>query len=237
VSSLVVAWAVVFGAAAAAFVPRIAHRVAVPSGHPPRSACADCATPFPDGPAGWVRAGAACRCGAAPWRTVLAGAVAGLLLGHAFGAAPVLPVALLAAALGLLLAVIDMRCLRLPDPLVGALAVIVVAPLTAAAAVSGDPWRLGRALLVAALSSAAYLMIAIGSNGGLGLGDVKLAGVLGFGLGFAGWPAVLAGLALPHLINGPIVLCLMASGRAGRHRALPLGPALLAGTLLAVTTV
>jgi leader peptidase (prepilin peptidase) / N-methyltransferase len=237
VSSLVVAWAAVFGAAASAFVPRIAHRVAVPSGHPPRSACADCATPFPHGPAGWVRAGAACRCGTAPWRTVLAGAVAGGLLGHAFGADPVLPVGLLAAVFGLLLAVIDVRCLRLPDPLVGALAVTIVAPLTAAAAATGDPWRLGRALLVAALSFTAYLLIAIGSNGGLGLGDVKLAGVLGFALGFAGWPAVLAGLALPHLINGPIALCLLVSGRAGRQRALPLGPALLAGTLLAVTTV
>jgi leader peptidase (prepilin peptidase) / N-methyltransferase len=228
---------VVFGAAAAAFVPRIAHRVAVPSGHPPRSACADCATPFPDGPAGWVRAGAACGCGTAPWRTVLAGAVAGGLLGHAFRGVPVLPAALLAAALGLLLAMIDMRCLRLPDPLVAALGVVIAAPLTAAAAATGDPGRLGRALLAAALSFTAYLLIAIGSNGGLGFGDVKLAGVLGFALGFAGWPAVVAGLALPHLINGPIALYLMASGRAGRHRALPLGPALLAGTLLAVTTV
>jgi leader peptidase (prepilin peptidase)/N-methyltransferase len=228
---------VIFGAASAAFVPRIAYRAAVPSGHPPRSACADCTTPFSHGPAGWVRAGAACRCGAAPWRTVLAGAVAGGLLGHAFGAAPVLPVALLAVVFGLLLAVIDVRCLRLPDPFVGALAVTIAAPLTAAAAATGDPWRLGRALLVAALSLTAYLLIAIGSNGGLGLGDVKLAGVLGFALGFAGWPAVLAGLALPHLINGPIALCLLASGRAGRQRALPLGPALLAGTLLAVTTV
>jgi leader peptidase (prepilin peptidase)/N-methyltransferase len=237
VSSLLVAWAAIFGAAAGAFVPRIAHRLAVAFGNPPRSACADCAAPFPDGPAGWVRAGAACRCGNAPWLTVLAGAVAGGLLGRAFGAIPLLPVALLAAVLGLLLAVIDMRCLRLPDPLVGALAVVTVVPLTAAAAAGGDPARFGRAVLVAALSSAAYLLIGIGSDGGLGLGDVKLAGVLGFVLGFAGWPAVVAGLALPHVINGPIALCLLASGRAGRDRALPLGPALLAGTLLAVTTV
>lgn len=235
VPSLVVVWAVIFGAAAAAFVPRVAHRLAVPAGQPPRSACADCALPFPRGASGWVRAGAACRCGTGPWRTVLAGAVGGGLLGHALGAVPVLPVALVAAVLGLLLAVIDLRCLRLPDPLVGALAVIIAVPLSAAGA--GDPSRLGRALLVAALSSAAYLAIAIGSNGGLGLGDVKLAGVLGFALGFAGWPAVRAGLALPHVINGPIAVYLLASGRTGRDRALPLGPALLAGALLAVTTV
>ena len=52
-------------------------------------------------------------------------------------------------------------------------------------------------------------------------------------LGFAGWPAVIAGLVVPHLINGPIALALLL---ARRSRPLPFGPALLAGALIAVTT-
>jgi leader peptidase (prepilin peptidase)/N-methyltransferase len=40
----------------------------------------------------------------------------------------------------------------------------------------------------------------------------------------------------PHLINGPIALALLVRRRAGRRSALPFGPALLAGALLAVVT-
>ena len=69
--------------------------------------------------------------------------------------------------------------------------------------------------------------------GGLGLGDVKLAAVLALILGFAGWPAVVTGVLAAHLINGPIALFLLVNGR---RRALPFGPALLAGALLALTT-
>jgi leader peptidase (prepilin peptidase)/N-methyltransferase len=64
---------------------------------------------------------------------------------------------------------------------------------------------------------------------------VKLAAVLGLILGFAGWPAVIAGVVTPHLINGPIALFLLATGKVGRKRPLPFGPALLAGALLALT--
>jgi leader peptidase (prepilin peptidase)/N-methyltransferase len=145
-----------------------------------------------------------------------------------------LPAAVLVAVLGVLLAVVDLGCLRLPDPLVGALAVLTVLPPAVVAVTAGEPGRLGRGALAAGLCGAAYLMVAMLPGGGLGFGDVKLAAVLGFPLGWIGWPAVLAGLILPHVINGPVALVLLASGRARRDTALPLGPALLAGALLAV---
>ena len=220
----------VFGAAAAAFVPRVAHRLAVPRGHPARSACAHCDTPFTH----WVRAGAACRCAGAPVWTVLAGALAAGLLGATIGASPLLLVVLPATVLGVLLAAIDVRCLRLPDPLVAVLAAVTVLPLAVTALAAGEPGRLGRAAVAAGLSGAAYLVIALLPGHGLGLGDVKLATVLGFVLGFAGWPAVAFGLVVPHLINGPVALVLLAARRAGRRTALPFGPALLAGAVLAL---
>ena len=170
-----------------------------------------------------------------PWVVPAAGAAAGLV-GWSASASPLLPllpVLLPAVVLGVLLAAVDLRCLRLPDPLVAALALLVCPPLAAAALVAGEPARLGRAVLVAVLVGAGYLVLALA--GGLGLGDVKLAAVLGFLLGFAGWPAVLLGLVAPHLVNGPIVLVMLARGRIRRRGALPFGPALLLGALAGLT--
>ena len=157
--------------------------------------------------------------------TGLSAAVLGSVTGW-----PAILLAVTVAATGVLLAMIDLACLRLPDPLVGALALIVVVP----AAVVGDPRSLGRAGLAAAAVGAAYLLLLVLPGGGLGFGDVKLAAVLGFALGLIGWPAVLVGVVAPHLINGPVAVVLLLRGRARRGTALPLGPALLAGALIAV---
>jgi len=220
--------AAVFGGASAAFVPRIAHRLAVPRDTRPRSTCADCTADLPT----WVRAGAPCRCARPPVCTTAAGALVTGLLGATIGPAPLLLVLLPAATLGILLAAIDLRCLRLPDALVALLAAVTVLPLTLGALLAGEPARLGRAALAALLSGAIYLIIALLPGAGLGLGDVKLATVLGFTLGFVGWPALAAGLLTPHLINGPVALTLLLTRRAKRRTALPLGPALLAGALV-----
>jgi leader peptidase (prepilin peptidase)/N-methyltransferase len=222
--------AAVFGGASAAFVPRLAHRLAVPRGSRPRSTCAGCTAPLPT----WVRVGAPCPCARPPVWTVTAGALVTGLLGATIGPAPLLLVLLPAALLGILLSAIDLRCLRLPDPLVALLAVATMVPLSLGALLTGDPARLGRAALASLLSGTIYLVIALLPGGGLGLGDVKLATVLGFILGFIGWPALAAGLLAPHLINGPAALTLLLTRRAKRRTALPLGPALLAGALLGV---
>ncbi|WP_305788433.1 prepilin peptidase [Symbioplanes lichenis] len=211
--------AAVFGGAAAAFVPRVAHRLAVPRHAPVRAACAHCHTPTPS----WVRAGASCSCREAPVWTVSAGALTASALAAALGASPLLVVLLPATVLGVLLAVVDVRCRRLPDRLVALLA-LLTSPLAALA-----PGDVPRALLAAALTGTAYLMIALLPGRGLGLGDVKLATVLGFVLGFAGWPAVAVGLIAPHLINGPIAVGLWITRRV---RSLPFGPALLAGAVV-----
>ncbi len=164
--------------------------------------------------------------------TIATGALVAGLLGAAVGPAPLLLVLLPAVLLGLLLAAVDLRCLRLPDPLVALLAAVTVLPLSLGALLGGDPARLGRAVAAALLSGTLYLIIALLPGAGLGLGDVKLAAILGFTLGCVGWPALAVGLLAPHLINGPIVVGLLLTRRAARRTALPLGPALLAGALL-----
>jgi leader peptidase (prepilin peptidase) / N-methyltransferase len=221
-SLVLVLGAAVSGGAAASFIPRVAHRLAVPRHAPVRAACAHCHTPTPS----WVRAGASCRCRKSPVWTVGAGALASAALAASIGPSPLLVVLLPATVLGVLLAVVDMSCRRLPDRLVAMLA-LALTPLSVLA------WDLvPRALLAAAVTGTAYLVIALLPGRGLGLGDVKLATVLGFVLGFAGWPAVVLGLLTPHLINGPIALALLTTRRVS---SLPFGPALLGGALVALT--
>ncbi len=233
-------WAVVgscavSGAVVGAGLPRVAYRLSVPWGAPPRGGCIRCGAPFSPGTSGWVRAGRVCPCphspAPAPWTTAAATGLSAAVLGPVAGW-PGVVFAVVAAALGVLLAVIDLACLRLPDPLVGALALLVAVPAVAA----GDPRSLGRAVLAAVAVGAAYLLVWALPGGGLGFGDVKLAAVLGFALGLIGWPAVLVGVVAPHLINGPVAVVLLLRGRARRRSALPLGPALLAGALIAVAT-
>jgi leader peptidase (prepilin peptidase)/N-methyltransferase len=216
----------VFGGSASAFLPLIAHRLAVPADTPPRSTCAECNAAYQD----WVRVGKPCGCESVPWRTVAAGVIAGGWLAATLGAGPLLLVLLPATVPGLLLALIDVRCLRLPNAVVGVLAATVVPALV----LMGSTGALLRAFAGAAFCFVAYAMVAILPRAGLGFGDVKLSAVLGFVLAFQGWQTLAIGLVLPQLINGPVALFLLLRGRVGRRSALPLGPALLVGALLAV---
>ncbi|MEU7586328.1 prepilin peptidase [Micromonospora sp. NPDC049230] len=145
---------------------------------------------------------------------------------------PALPVLLAVAAVGLVLAVVDLACLRLPDPLVGVAGTLALGGLTAAALLAGTPGRLVGALVGAAVAGAAHVLLALLPGSRLGFGDVKLAAVLGLPLGWLGRDALLTGLLLPHVLHGGLVLGLLVARRVRRDTLLPLGPALLAGAWL-----
>lgn len=225
----------VLGAIVGLLTPRVAWRLSVEYGEPPRSACDNCQINI----ASWVRVRVACpgcgrRLGPRPWVTTLTGAVTLGALGYAFGFDPVLPGYLAVAAVGVLLAFIDLAVLRLPDPLVGAAAVLGGSVLLLVSLLDWSFGPLLRALLGTVVLFGVYLVIALIPGANLGFGDVKLSAVLGLMLGWLGWPAVVLGLLAPHLLNGPVALFLLATRRAGRGTDLPLGPALLAGALIAV---
>ncbi|MEV6342027.1 prepilin peptidase [Actinoplanes sp. NPDC051851] len=152
--------------------------------------------------------------------TVVCSAVAAGVL----GTVPERLVLLPAVPVGVLLAVVDLRCLRLPDALVTVLTISAGLPLAAQ-----HPARVIPALLAAAAVGAGYLTVALLPAHGLGLGDVKLGAALALLTGLAGgWPAVLVSLAVAHLIGGVLAVGLLIGGRPG---AFPFGPALLAGSL------
>ncbi len=141
--------------------------------------------------------------------------------------------ALLGPFLGVLvaLAVIDARTKKLPNAIVYpslaiAAAYLVVARLAGA----------GLDLLDAGLGFLAYggglLVIAFISPKGMGMGDVKLAALIGLVLGALGleYVAVAAGLGILFGGVGAIVALLRG---AGRKHGLPFGPFLAAGAVVA----
>jgi len=69
---------------------------------------------------------------------------------------------------------------------------------------------------------------------GMGLGDVKLAGVLGVAAAWLGWDSWTLALLAPFLLGTAGSLLLLARRRAGLRTQLPFAPYMLTGTLLAV---
>jgi leader peptidase (prepilin peptidase)/N-methyltransferase len=177
------------------------------------------------------------RCAATAVRRPLVEVGTALLLALVvvrFGLTWQLPAFLLLAVAAVLLTVIDLQHRLLPNRvLLPALAAGAVLLLGAAAA--GGAWSaLGRAVLGAAALFLVFLVLALLSPGGLGMGDVKLAAVLGLYLGWVGWPAVLFGAVAAFVVQALVALGLLAARRVQRGSSLPFGPAMLAGAALAL---
>ena len=102
----------------------------------------------------------------------------------------VLPAYLVLAAGLVVLSAIDVREHRLPNRIVYPLTVAVAALLVVAAVGDDDGSALGRALLAGAVAVAAFAGLHLASPRSLGLGDVKLVGVLGMALGWLAWAAL-----------------------------------------------
>lgn len=138
------------------------------------------------------------------------------------------------ASVSIALALIDLDTHRLPDPLVLP-GYPVLAVLFAAACLCGAPWE---ALLRAAIAGVAmfafYWLLRAIRPGGMGGGDVKLAGVLGAALGWISWGAVIVGAFAAFLLGGLVGIALMAFGRATRKSAIPFGPFMLAGAWIGI---
>ncbi|MFL6130506.1 MAG: prepilin peptidase [Mycobacteriales bacterium] len=162
--------------------------------------------------------------------TVLAVAVLGAV-GASTGAGPQLPAYFWLGAVGLTLAVIDLDCRRLPDRLTLPSYPVGLALL----AVPGDWDALLRAALAALVVGGAALLLALAApGGGLGLGDVKLLGLVGLFLGWLGWGQVVLGVAAGFGIGSLAAAVLLALRRAGLRDHMAFGQWLIAGALVAV---
>ncbi|SFK79837.1 prepilin peptidase [Geodermatophilus ruber] len=151
-----------------------------------------------------------------------------------FGLSWELPAFLVLAAAGVLLAVIDLRHHLLPNRVVGPALGLGVLLLTLAATGSGEWDALLRAGLGSVALFAVFLVLALISPSGMGMGDVKLAALLGLYLGWLGWGAVLVGAFAGFVVQAFLALALLAVRRIGLREHLPFGPAMLLGAALAI---
>jgi leader peptidase (prepilin peptidase)/N-methyltransferase len=151
-----------------------------------------------------------------------------------FGLAAELPAYLYLAAVSVALGMIDLDVRRLPNSIVLPSYVVGGALLLLPAAITGDRAPALRGLLAMLMLFGFYLALSFAYPGGMGMGDVKLAGLLGLYLGWLGWSSVLVGAFGGFLVGGLAGAALMLIRRAGRRSPVPFGPAMLTGAFLAV---
>ena len=105
--------------------------------------------------------------------------------------------------------------------------ILILAAGLAYAGINGSGWK--NSIYGAFIGSGLLGLIYILSKGGMGLGDVKFAGILGIWTGF---PGILVNLYLAFFIGGVVALLLCAMHKADRKTRLPFGPCLCTGAVL-----
>lgn len=161
------------------------------------------------------------------WRTWLIAGLASMALIAPWWTTPIRWLAPIAATTAITAAVVDWRTLRVPNPLslAGFIATAVVgAPLVLAGALRGQDMLVGLALMAGPL-----LVSHLATRGRTpGLGDVKLAGVLGLTLGAVSLRAAYWSLLASLLIGAAFGIWYQR--RTGR-RGFPFAPAIAAATI------
>ncbi|HWO69711.1 MAG TPA: prepilin peptidase [Actinomycetota bacterium] len=142
--------------------------------------------------------------------------------------------AVMAAFLAVLLALalIDARHRILPNRIVYP-AIAGFALLVAAGALAGEGFDLAGAAVGFLGYGGGLLLVAIVSPRGMGMGDVKLAALIGLVVGSLGAGRVLVAAGVGILLGGVVAVGALLAGR-GRKQAIPFGPFLAAGAAAAV---
>ena len=111
-------------------------------------------------------------------------------------------------------------------------AVLLVGALVAVAIVAAsDPASLGTRAIAAAAGGGFLFLVALAYPRGMGMGDVKLAAVMGLYLGRAVAPALLIGFAAGAIVG---LVLIARRGASARKQAVPFGPFLALGGVLAL---
>ncbi|MGW6565481.1 prepilin peptidase [Streptomyces sp. NPDC054975] len=153
-------------------------------------------------------------------------------LAAATGPRPELAVWLLCAPLAVLLATVDVRVHRLPDPLTLPLAAATPILLLGAELLPYDAGSWLHALLGGVALGGGYFVLFLIRPAGMGFGDVKLALCVGAALGWYGWGVLFAGTFAGFLLGSLYGLGLVLARRGSRKSAIPFGPFMIGGALL-----
>jgi len=149
---------------------------------------------------------------------------AGAVLAHGSAASIGLSVALILIVVPA--ALIDIEHQIIPNTLT-ALGAVLALVIGLALDPSGEPGR----LIAGAAGGGFLLLAALAYPGGMGMGDVKLAGVMGLFLGSAVAPAIFIALLAGALLGGAILV--RRGVQEGRKTKVPFGPFLALGAVTA----
>jgi leader peptidase (prepilin peptidase)/N-methyltransferase len=168
---------------------------------------------------------------------VVTAQLAGVLLAGAWwvgGARPGTAALVWFAGSALVLGATDLAAHRLPDVVTFPAGAVCTAAFVLDAAVLGTWAALLRAVLAGAVAFGVGALAAAVSPEALGFGDVKLLGLLGLVLGWAGWAVLMTGIFVGLLVGALGSLVLLATRRVGWRTAIPFGPPLLVGAAVAL---
>ncbi|HEY2283633.1 MAG TPA: prepilin peptidase [Solirubrobacteraceae bacterium] len=227
----------VFGAIFGSFLNVVAYRLprheslATPASHCPR--CGTPVKPYDNIPIlSWLVLRGRCRtCSEpiSPRYPLVEGLTAALCVGavlvHHTATGIALSIALILIVVPAALIDLEHRIIPNRLTLLGAVLALV---LGTALDPAGEPER----LIAGAAAGGFLLLAALAYPGGMGMGDVKLAGVMGLFLGRAVAPAILIAL-LAGVICGALIIA-RKGAQAGRKTAVPFGPFLALGAIVAV---
>ncbi|HEY9309132.1 MAG TPA: prepilin peptidase [Microbacterium sp.] len=146
-----------------------------------------------------------------------------------WGAVLVIVAFLYFAAISIVLTVIDLDTHRLPNSIVLPSYLVAGILFTVSAWLTGDWELLLRAAIGMVVLYVFYFLLRSVRRGGMGGGDVKLAGVIGIYLGWLGWGALAVGAFAAFLYGGLFGIALLLLRRAGRKTAIPFGPWMILG--------
>lgn len=147
---------------------------------------------------------------------------------------PALPAYLYFVAIGVALARIDIDCKRLPNVIVLPSYPVVLGLLSAAALWQQDWSALLRVLVGTVGLFGFYLILAMVHPGGMGFGDVKLAGIVGAVLAYSSYTALLVGGMAAFVLAAGFGALLIVGQRGSAKQAIPFGPFMIAGSLISI---
>lgn len=175
---------------------------------------------------------------AAGRRTGLAAALATaalfMVMAWRFGASWLLPALLFLSAAGVVLSRIDLQFRILPNrvifPALGAGAALLLLD----AAVNQRWANMAVAFAGSAATFVIYLILALISPRGMGMGDVKFSALLALPLGYLSLGQLVLGVSLGFVLGALAGGVLLLAGLAGRKTHVPFGPSMFAGCIAAV---
>ena len=131
---------------------------------------------------------------------------------------------------GLWLSIIDIRSHRLPNQIVGAMALLLISAQAVIALTQSQLDRLVAALATALVTTLVYLLLYTVSRGSMGMGDVKFAFPLGLTIGWYNPNEWSLAIFLTFASAGVVAVIGMALKRTTRKSQIALGPYMFAAS-------